>query len=162
MEIPDEVLNCNAETANAELFRAHGIDVDDDNDPLPENVPLDVVDNDNIFGNWGFSGICYRKQLHVNRKANANLPNFAVAPELKLLWLFEQLFPVEYVKGTIIVRVNSQLSKPIEYGEWLRLIGIWLLIATSQGASRQDFWSVDPVDRFSGAPFRLNDLMSQA
>ena len=82
---PAEIPNFNTESADVELFRGRGIDVDDDNDPLPENVvPPNVVDNNNIFGDWGFSGTCYRKQHH--QKTDASLRHFANAPESKLLW----------------------------------------------------------------------------
>ena len=47
-------------------------------------------------------------------------------------------------------------------GEFLRYLGIWLVITKSSPANmaRSEFWSKSIPCRKSGAPFRLNDLMS--
>ena len=40
-------------------------------------------------------------------------------------------------------------------------MGIWILLATTSGHQRKDFWKNGKVDcRFGGAPFTVNDLMS--
>ena len=48
----------------------------------------------------------------------------------------------------------------ISYGEFLRWIGLWLLMSTIEGPSRRDF-SPAPISLFGGAPFRLNNFMSR-
>jgi hypothetical protein len=42
------------------FFRATGFDVDDDNDPAPENI---TVKGETVLDaqTWGWNGICYRK-----------------------------------------------------------------------------------------------------
>jgi Transposase IS4 len=50
----------------------------------------------------------------------------------------------------------------IQYGEFLRWLGVWLLIATIQGPARKDYWKKDPVTMFSGAPFRFGEFMSRS
>ena len=58
-EILDEVQNFDVAVDNVELLRFNNIEVDDDNDPLPENiVRRGIIDNNNVFNiNWGFSSV---------------------------------------------------------------------------------------------------------
>ena len=42
---------------------------------------------------------------------------------------------------------------PIDYGELLKWIGIWFLMATNQGPQQRNYWSTTLVERFSGALF---------
>ena len=48
----------------------------------------------------------------------------------------------------------------LQYGEFVKWIGIWFLMATTNAENRQDFWSQKPVNMYSSAPFRLHDIMS--
>ena len=48
----------------------------------------------------------------------------------------------------------------VTYGEFLRWIGIWMLMSTVDGADHQSFWSTKTVDAFQGAPFCLTHFMS--
>jgi hypothetical protein len=41
----------------------------------------------------------------------------------------------------------------VEYWEFLVFLRIWLLMGTIQGPERKDFWSMDPISEFFGAPF---------
>ena len=47
------------------------------------------------------------------------------------------------------------------YGEFLRWLGLWFLMATITGPDGSDFWSLGEVDCFVGAPMRLGHLMSR-
>ena len=47
------------------------------------------------------------------------------------------------------------------YGELLRFLGLWFEMATTHFENRQDFWCTKPVDRYSGAPWRLSKDMSR-
>ena len=71
---------------------------------------------------------------------------------------------MEYMK-TILLDLNSKLPPSqhgIEYWEFLRWIGIWFLLATVEGHARTDFWDESIDDRrFGGAPFTVNDIMSE-
>ncbi|KAG7342063.1 hypothetical protein IV203_007155 [Nitzschia inconspicua] len=48
-------------TEDIVLMRAAGFDVDDDNDPDPENVPVEGEPIDDDPRSWGWNGICYRR-----------------------------------------------------------------------------------------------------
>ena len=64
--------------------------------------------------------------------------------------------------STIIPATNNCLQgHPVSEGEFIRYIGVWLLMSTvNAGTSRRSFWSHGPVDPFAGAPFRCHDFMS--
>ncbi len=62
-------------------MRLAGVTIDDNNEPTPENIP-DLATESNatdVFGEWGFKGVCYRKgDGHINRGANI--------PKVQELW----------------------------------------------------------------------------
>jgi hypothetical protein len=69
--------------------------------------------------------------------------------------LFELLFPKPFILSVIIPIINKEIQSKgaVEYGEFLQFLGLWLLKATIQGPQRTDFWSLEPVSKFQGAPF---------
>ena len=116
----------------------------------------------NIFSKeWGHDGVCLcRSQGHVNMKAmlcNALTdPNFSP----KLFWLFEYFFPTAFVKEVIIKATNERLKEaPIPYGEFLRFIGIFLLMLTAVFESWQDFWLTKTAEEFNGPPLQFGQYM---
>ena len=70
--------------------------------------------------------------------------NFRVDPTRDdyFLQLFEGLFPMEVVQ-CIIDSVNDKLTSEqrLTHGEFLRWIGVWVLISTVDGSDRRAFWS---------------------
>jgi len=143
-----------------------GVLVDDDNQPLPENRPsADAAETPSIMSDtWGHSGICPRKAPPISgQKERAKMlkSKFDSPFDRTLLEFFEAFFPVEFVEDVILPATNDNLKMQLTYGEFLRWIGLWFLIATTSGHNRHDFWSINEIDRFSGAPFWLNDLMSR-
>ena len=58
--------------------------------------------------------------------------------------------------------MNKHLDDHVSLGEFLRYIGLWLVIVKSSPANmgRGEFWNGTKPDRKKGAPFRLNDLMT--
>ena len=78
---------------------------------------------------------------------------------------FIEYFPMAYMR-TMLTEINSRLDPsltPIEYWEFLCWIGIWFLLATVTGYSRKQFWDFSERDRrFVGAPFTVQDLMSES
>jgi hypothetical protein len=156
-------------------FVALGANIDDDNLPAPENVPTISTptqqpgrSSNAVFpeDGWGFQGKCPRKaDNNMNRG-----PSIGAPPEtwsmMSKLQFFLLLFPIAYCKAVIITEMNKKLEPgrpPIEWWEYLRWIGIWTLLATTDGHDHRSFWSTETKNDpcFKGAPFRLNDIMSR-
>ena len=77
--------------------------------------------------------------------------------------MFLIFFPKEFIKTVVVVETSKECEKEITLGKFLRFIGIWLAITRSSpgNLNRESFWSLKPISRKSGAPFRLNDIMSK-
>ena len=139
-----------------ELIQA-GLEVEDDNLPLPENITTDSEnENGAVYEDWGHSGVCYRKIATGNID---NMPAIKVqtndVEKYSLLDLFEIFFITDYVKEVILPNINKKITgEKVGYGEFLRWLGIWFLIATVIGPSRDDFFLNRAVDEFSEVPFR--------
>ena len=108
---------------------------------------------------WGHTGICYRRRVGCdNTKANINHDR-ATAEEQRYMNRGSYIWDVvQYVNN------ESRDYDKITYGELIRYMGIWFLIATVDGHSKKSFWMDDEdMDRrFEGAPFTLNDIMSES
>ena len=51
------------------------VEIDDDNEPAPENVPQTSDNNNQVFGEWGHTGLCYRRMQNIpNNPAKLNFP----------------------------------------------------------------------------------------
>jgi hypothetical protein len=140
----------------------HGIDVDDDNEPAPENVVI-IADNNNndvTYEEWGFRGLCERRKEQFF-KTEAKLRNYNNNFDLQSL--FEHFFPTQWVKEVLIKQTNNNLKgSPLTYGEFLKWYGLWLVMATVEGSHRREFWSTGNVSMFSGAPYRLGEYMPRS
>ena len=142
------------------------VELDDDNLPAPENVVVGGGDsNACVWEDWGHDGICPRKTA-ATRDMKAGLAVNIDTTGWVYLQLFEIFFPTQFTKDVLLPMVNAGLqedSKPtLSYGEWLRWIGVWFLLATTDGSpKRRCFWESTAPSRFDGAPFRVNDLMSR-
>ena len=98
--------------------------VDDDNQPLPENVPLPADEAPNapqFFSNWEHSGNCYH-YLEGGRRNKARLSfNSEVKPTIK--HLFKMFSFKNFILEIIIPQTNLNLQhdkhRPTTYGEFL-------------------------------------------
>jgi len=136
------------------------VDIDDDNEPAPENLPGPSQVSDVAYQNWGHSGICNRRQAGAtNIKAKINIFSRDVIPSY--LQLFEVLFPVRFVKEVMIPEMNKKLQPELKYGEFLKWLGLWFLMATTNVENRRDFWSTKPIDNFDSTHIRLGEYMSR-
>ena len=140
----------------------NAVEVDDDNQPAPENVPAREEQLPEIFkSSWGHSGVCYRKANHARdvRPWIAFPRDVNVKPTL--VQLFELFFPKQYLEETLLVNINANIvGEKVEYGELLRWFGLFFLMATIQGPERRCFWAAAEPEPFDGAPFHLNKWMS--
>jgi hypothetical protein len=141
------------------------LEVDSDNDPAPENIPppaetapaATIINNECVYEQeWGHDGICQRRKTNVNNhKPKITFPA-SFTPTM--FDLFESLFPKAYVTEVMLPLMNEKVQLgELLYGEFIRWIGLWFLIATIQGPVRLDFWRKEPVNVFVGAPFGLGE-----
>ena len=173
-ETPNMPHRTNDRDEDIRNFTALGAMVDDDNLPAPENIPppneprIPPGASNNVFPSdaWGFQGTCPRKSNnHANRGPSINKPREVWSSMTKLEhWML--FFPHDFCKSVMLPEMNKKLDPgrpPIEWWDYLRWLGIWHLLATTDGHDRRSFWSTNESDdrRFKGAPFRLNDLMSR-
>ena len=166
--IHESVFQSGGHAEDIALVRAQGLDIDDDNMPAPENIPVEVVPNDTLRivdpehteEGWGWSGIDHRKQLNISnvRAAISGVSN-ELLENISFVGMFFILFPKSMIK-IIIAETNKKMEEPMDMGEFLRWIGVCLLLSTLSGYKRSDFWSMNPIDMFSGAPYRFHEFMS--
>ena len=164
------------------LIRAMGFEVDDDNEPAPENIPEPVNQNiastnddqngnasasaaENNFSKFGeFQGVDYRKAAGCsNVKPKLIGMSDEKVKSMTYLDAFLLFFP-KTLFDIIVNATNSNLEKenlpPIEFGELLKFIGLWLFMATTSGYSRRQFWSVSEIHPFDGSPYRFHSFMT--
>ena len=114
------------------------VDIDDDNEPAPENIPTRGNNNNNnnnenkIFNEWGHDGVCQRCTVG-GVKEKAKLIDFSSAAGMPaLLDIFEAPFPKEFITSTIIIETNKKLNdKKLSYGEFLVWLGLWFMMGTT-------------------------------
>ena len=136
------------------------VDIDDDNDPAPENVPVpgDQAVQSVLETEWGHSGLCFRRQENLSKqKARLHFPVDKTMDDVNLQ-LFEGLFPKEYLENVVLTETNQHLNDPLSYGELLRWIG---LLSTVDGSDRRSFWSTKAINMYEGAPFQIQHFMSR-
>ena len=67
---------------------------------------------------------------------------------------------VDYIKEVLLEQMNQLIVPTCLFPEFMRFLALMLLIVTTQGCSRREFWSTEDVEIFFGAPFCFNHLMS--
>ena len=144
-------------------LRIQVIAVDDKNDPSPENIPDEVTQPKYVY-------ICISYVIICSIRSN-NLHNICVAfknysheevTKMTKLELLLILFPVEYLKETLIIEPYKPLKHIMDPGEPIQWIvcffymGCWVIIS-----NRRNWCStVDPT-MSEGSSFRLNNYMSR-
>ena len=166
VELPEEVLErqnfANFSEEDVSALQAV-VETDNDNDPAPENIP-DLIDDTGTCTyqeEWGHDGLCHRRMNTTTANLGAERICCHINPTL--LDTFETFFPTNYVNEVILPEMRKHMTTkaPLTYGEFLRFLGLWLIMATIQGPSRHEFWKREQVDMFFGAPFRLTEFMSK-
>ena len=167
-EIPDGLTaSLRATSDDIALMRGMGFDVDDDNDPAPENVPGDnqqEASDDGLYEgqSWGWQGFCDRRKNNMNNtKPKLRVPE-SIFAGMTYITMFLLMFPKQLLE-VIVSRTSKQLEKNgntvTSLGEFLRFLGLQMFMSTQTGFSRRDYWSGAPVTLTAGAPFRLNEFM---
>ncbi len=137
-----------------------GIEVDDDNEPAPENNEPTARGTN---GSWEKPTMCPRRMANIaNNKGKFNSHRWEDIAEMNELYLFRMCFPEQFVLDVIIPQTNKNLGTPIDLHEFYVWLGCIFYMACFQGiGDRNDCWSSSPIDQFKGAPFRLNGYMTK-
>ena len=154
---------------DVELLRREGFNIDDDNDPAPENIPANNRESSAPVEEtmWGWKGFCHRKSSGFgNRAPRINTLPHDVLGNVSFLAMFLLLLPSTFLQNVVLTSTNERLvrdrkERPVEWGEFIRFLGLWFHMACYVGHSRADFWSQHSVDPFDGAPVRFHAYMTQ-
>ena len=149
MMIDDSVFTAMNNAEDVFLVRAQGLDVDDDNDPAPDNIP----NNDGIptlipatvspGQTRGWSGIDQRADIggRSSRPSIINPTGLNSFKRADNASCFELFFPFVWLKNVVLVRTNTELVEnklgQVTIGEFLRYLGIWFLLLASLVVSLQ-------------------------
>ena len=124
VELPD-IVHKNANSGSTALneiisqMRNQGFFVDDDNLPVPENIPDTVpesssvnernINSNDVMKEWGHDGLCYRKVSEA-RDSKASLKKYCT-DELRFskLQYFELMIPKQYFITVILSTMNKNL-----------------------------------------------------
>lgn len=105
-EISDIIQRGVLEPNDIEMAR-NFVEIDDDNDPAPENLPLAGEEAQaSIFGEWGHPGTCYRR-MGIARNQSPNL-SFPPGVRPTIMQLFELLFPKSILFQSFYLRSISR------------------------------------------------------
>ena len=132
---------------NIARLRMEGYDVDDDNEPAPENVPVantnnnNNIDNECTYQDWNAGlNVCHRRADGL-RFEGPTLRNSEVNNSLYMDW-FMYFLPVNYMKNVLLVKTNEvdETNDDITWGELLVYLGLWLLMSTTvSGCDRRSY-----------------------
>ena len=145
---------------DAHQYLREGFFIDDDTQQNNENLTTTV--HSATYQAWGWDGIDPHKQGNNQRTApifNED-PGRPIDKANLLLTLFLTLLPWDYFTKVVLPETNKSLTTKVTVGELLKFIGLWLVMATTEGNKRDDFWSSKPVSIFEGALYRFNSIMS--
>ncbi len=145
----------------AEL-RQQGIEVDDDNEPAPENANPTVAEF--TVGEWITPTICPRRADPncTNSKGSWKHHAWNKIKEMDELALFRMCFPEEWVKNTLLPATNKEIEgDDLTLSEFYVYLGCHFFMACFEGISdRRLWWSSKPISITEGAPFRLKEYIS--
>ena len=163
--VDDELMGQNHGGQNNLVMALTGLmDVDDDNEPVPENILVRTAPPppSALSQEWGHEGFCLRKSNNIlDVKAKLVYPVNTTRNDIDLQ-LFERFFPRAFMEDVMIAETNKILDQhPLSYGELLRRISLWVLISMVDGSDRQSFWSTKKINMYEGTPYWLSSYMTQ-
>ncbi len=152
-EIESDVFHAFNHCEDIEFVWAHGLEVDDNNEPAPKDIPeADAqVDNSNMFAGqrWGYDGVDARAATGVTDQLPGFHGNWNPGGK-SLLQIFMKFIPYKFIVDVVVKCISnaliSQNKAPLNEGEFLRYLGLWLLIRTCSRFAKKDIWEIHPDD----------------
>ena len=178
--IPPDLFHSTNVAEDIAAVRNLGFIVDDDNDPAPENVPGPTTNAtlprtsvtnapklcDTTQG-WNDVYVDRRKASGAH-DIKPSLPGLLGKDPKKCTYLeiFLMFLGNNVVKTIVLPATNANLPHGVQkvaYGKFLQWIGMWLLMATSNGYVRADYWlhGSKRERRIRKVPYDFNDYMSK-
>lgn len=153
---------------HAETVRVDGVElgpdqVDNDDEPAPENVGPAPTEGGPQFSNWGEGTIDPRVGQHDTGPRLKTVPA-GQETNLTPLQLFLLFFPVDYIKEVLLpatIAADPTLADELSFGCFLRFLGLILIISCYHVQNIRSWFSTQPPHEFDDAPFRLNHIMSR-
>ena len=146
----------------AEL-RQQGIEVDDDNEPAPENAQPSAPATATV-GQWVTPTICPRRADPncTNNRGSWKNKSWQKIKEMDELALFRMCFPEQWVKDVLIPATNNEIEgDALTLSQFYVYLGCHFFMACFEGISdRRLWWSSKPITIEEGAPFRLQEYIS--
>ncbi|KAL3779887.1 hypothetical protein HJC23_001477 [Cyclotella cryptica] len=136
----------------AEL-RDQGIEVDDDNKPLPENVGADSLPSPE--GTWADLRQCRRNMAGGRFEKGKWLHHpWSQVSQYSKFKLFEMTFPMSYIRDVVIPAINAHLTSETNIKEFAVWLGCVFFMSCYQGiGDHRLWWSLQPISLTEGAPY---------
>ena len=155
-------------------LRNYGFTVDDDNEPVTDNIPVattvDAVSDTSMERNsiadedWGFDGVDQWRTSGggVFSPAKLKTTDSSSIKRMSILEFSLLFYPCDYTKLVLIPQKNNHLSHgDKDFSEFLRFFSCWFYMALFEGVvDIHMWWSNMEVNMVEGATGRLTKLIS--
>ena len=144
-------------------LRAEGIEVDDDNEPLPEDAIPAPADPEGMRYEHTTPTYCPRRANNdlvdsPGRWVHHRWDEIAEKSELDI---FRMCMPEDFIREVVLPATNVHLFPHLTMQEFYKWLGCHFFMSCFQGIDNRDaWWSHQPISMFEGAPFRLHEYMS--
>ena len=129
--------------------------VDDNNEPVPENIPVattvdavadTAIDRNTIAAeDWGFDGVYQWRTSGGGFFSPAKLKTTysSSITRMSILEFFLLFYPFDYIKLVLVPQTNKHLDhRDMDFSEFLIFVGCWLYMACFEGVvDRRMWWS---------------------
>ena len=176
-EIPAFIFDAENCAEDIARVRAEGFEVDDDNDPLPENIqgnaPAIEVAADGLYAGqkWGWNGIDQRTVAGGGYE-NPLFTNGWSPQNKTYLDLFVNFLPFAWMTNCLLRKTNEALKAdnagalPLSLGKFIHYLGMRLVMALFhfQGWALEEFWDYSGVIRPQEeglCPVNFQNIMSK-
>ena len=150
---------------DTEVQEEREIDVNDDNPPTTENLPVSEVAS-HIIPNKKFdqNGLFHRCMDQCINSIEQLIPNISGTVDFipAHLHFFKFFIPKAVIKEVFIPHTNRNMmdgGQVLICEEFLTWIGMWLMMATIKCFQCHYFWSNRTISPFDTAPYRFNDII---
>ena len=109
-------------------LRSEGYEVDDDNDPVPENLPTATAPGEATFLEWNQTNVCHRKAEGHRFEASKLVKPLGGD---RCIDYFLYFLPVTFLKDVVIKATNMKMNEgeggEVTWGEFIRYVGLWFV-----------------------------------